>query len=349
MNIFNLFLYENVNILSIGNLQKRQKKYKNMNIDDLRKKIEDIWTAKQNGNNFDANEAILTAEAVINLLDNGKIKVAESSARKDKNSNKIWNINQWIKKAILLSFLKKNKIIRMEDGAMTTYFNKNGFDPLYFSAYRGYRDTQFKYRTDEDAFVDVVITNWFDKCENKFFGWSEKDFQESGVRAVPGCFVRKGAFLNSGCIVMPSFVNIGANIGKNTMIDSMTTIGSCAQIGANCHISANVCIGGVLEPLQANPVIIEDNCFVGAGCQITEGIIVHEGSVIATGVTLSSGVKIIDRATGKVFKNEIPPYSVVVSGSYKSENNLSINCAIIIKKITAEIRSKTSINDLLRC
>lgn len=189
---------------------------------------------------------------------------------------------------------------------------------------------------------------WFDKCENKFKNWTENDFKTAGIRAVNGSFVRKGSFFGKGCVIMPSFVNIGTNIGDDTMIDSMTTIGSCTKIGSRCHISANVCIGGVLEPLQANPVIIEDDCFIGTGSQITEGVIIGEGSVIASGVSISSGTKIINRTTGEIFNKIIPPYSVVVPGTYKSTENIFISCSVIVKTTTQEVREKTSINELLR-
>lgn len=195
-------------------------------------------------------------------------------------------------------------------------------------------------------------TSWYDKCDAKFKNWNSNDFSKKAIRAVEGCFVRKGCFIDKNCVIMPSFINIGANIGEGTMIDSMSTIGSCAKIGKNCHISANACIGGVLEPLQANPVIIEDNCFIGAGTQITEGIVVGEGSVIASGVSITSGVKIIDRETGEIFNGKIPPYSVVVGGSYESrvkdDYKLNINCAIIIKHTNEKIRKKISTNELLR-
>ena len=270
-----------------------------MEIEKLKQEIETIWNKKQNGENFDRNYAISLAENVINLLDEGKICVAEKQ-----NDN--WVVNQWIKQGILLSFLKNNTINRDE------------------------------------------INVWYDKCDNKFINWDENDFKQANIRAVNGCFVREGAYFASGCVIMPSFVNIGANIGKNTMIDSMTTIGSCAKIGEKCHISANVCIGGVLEPLQANPVIIEDNCFIGAGSQIMEGVIVGEGSVIASNVSISSRVKIFNRKTGEMFYGKIPPYSVVVSGVYKTTDELSISCAIIVKTITPKDRENTSINDLLR-
>ena len=270
-------------------------------VDGLISMVEDFWQKKQNGDFFDKDQALAASNEVIDLLDRGEISVVEKTA------NCELRINQWIKKAILLSFQGQNKEI--------------------------------------GAFDDM---KWFDKCENKFSGWREKDFKNANIRAVPGCFVRKGVFFASGCVIMPSFVNIGASVGENTMIDSMTTIGSCSYIGKNCHISANVCIGGVLEPIQANPVIIEDNCFIGSGSQITEGVVVGEGSVIASGVFISASVKIIDRDTGEIFLGKIPPYSVVVGGCYQTKNNLFINCAVITKKITPEVRKKTSINDLLR-
>lgn len=271
-----------------------------MNLQELQEKVDFFWDKKQKNEDFDKKEAIKIANEVLDLLDKGEIKVAEKQ-------NEKWITNEWIKKAILLSFSQNNQEIQA--------FNQS---------------------------------TWFDKCENKFSNWSEKDFQKAGIRAVAGSFVRKGAFFEKGVVIMPSFVNIGANVGEGTMIDSMTTIGSCCQIGKHCHISANVCIGGVLEPLQATPVIIEDNCFVGAGSMITEGMIIGEGSVIASGVVLSSGVKIINRETGETLKGAIPPYSVVVAGTYKSTDDVSINCAVIIKQINENIRKKTSINDLLR-
>ena len=272
-----------------------------MNLEELKNKIETIWDKKTKQEEFNKDEAVGVAYEVIDLLDNAEIRVAQ------KNNNGEWQVNEWIKKAILLSFIKNNNDIVAFDGSY-----------------------------------------WFDKCENKFKNCNAEKFNNTGVRAVPGSFVRKGSFFEKGVVIMPSFVNVGAYVGERTMIDSMTTIGSCCQIGKKCHISANVCIGGVLEPLQSSPVIIEDNCFIGAGCVITEGIIVEEGSVIASGVVLSSGVKIINRETGEVVKGKIPQYSVVVPGTYNSINNVAINCAVIINKINADIKNKTAINELLR-
>lgn len=278
-------------------------------IENLKNKIEEFWNAKQNNRSFDKNEALKLANEVIEMLDDGEIRVAEKvDELQNSNPNSAgWKINEWIKKAILLSFTNSNSI--------------------------------------RDAFNG---NTWYDKVDGKFKNWANNDFEKSKIRAVDGCFVRKGAFFGKNCIIMPSFVNIGAYIDEGTMIDSMTTVGSCAQIGKKCHISANVCIGGVLEPLQANPVIIEDNCFIGTGCQITEGTIIGEGSVIASGTTITSGVKIINRETNEILHGKIPPYSVVVSGCYKSTNNLYINCAVIIKQIDEKIRTKTSVNELLR-
>ena len=278
-------------------------------VENLKNEIENIWLAKQTNQPFDKTKALFLAEKIIQMLDDGKIRVAEklNNSSSSTSGSALWKINEWIKKAILLSFTSDNNI-------------RNAFDGNF----------------------------WYDKVDGKFKNWTENDFQQAGIRAVDGCFVRKGSFFGKKCIIMPSFVNLGVYVDEGTMIDSMTTIGSCAQIGKNCHISANVCIGGVLEPLQANPVIIEDNCFIGTGCQITEGTIIGEGSVIASGTTITSGVKIINRETNEVLHGKVPPYSVVVSGCYKSINDVYINCAVIIKQIDKNIRAKTSINELLR-
>lgn len=189
---------------------------------------------------------------------------------------------------------------------------------------------------------------WFDKINNKFDNWNEEKFCESKIRVVPGCFVRKSAYIGTNVVLMPSFINVGAYIASGTMIDTWSTVGSCAQIGKNCHISGGVGIGGVLEPIQASPVIIEDNCFIGARSEITEGTIVKEGSVIGMGVFISASTKIIDRETGMTFYGEVPPYSVVVPGSVQSKNNISLYCAVIIKKVDEKTRSKISINEILR-
>jgi 2,3,4,5-tetrahydropyridine-2-carboxylate N-succinyltransferase len=194
----------------------------------------------------------------------------------------------------------------------------------------------------------VIKDCWYDKVAGKFDDWSINDFIQNKVRAVPGCFVRKGAFLSNGVIVMPSFINIGSHIGENTMIDSLVTVGSCVKIGANCHISSNTVLAGVIEPVQASPVIIEDDCFIGAGCQIAEGVIIEKGSVIAAGVTITGATKIVDRATGNISYGIIKEGSVVVGGSVLGEHGVSVNCAVVIKQVDEKTRKKTSLNDLIR-
>ncbi|MFZ6764262.1 2,3,4,5-tetrahydropyridine-2,6-dicarboxylate N-succinyltransferase [Pseudoroseomonas sp. WGS1072] len=223
-----------------------------------------------------------------------------------------WRVNQWLKQAVLLSF-------RLEESAVI---------PTGFGAY--------------------------DKVPLKFAGWGENRFREAGFRAVPGAVVRRSAYIAPGVVLMPSFVNLGAHVGANTMVDTWATIGSCAQIGANCHISGGAGIGGVLEPLQANPVVIGDNCFVGARSEVAEGVIVGEGSVLAMGVFLGASTKIIDRGTGEVFIGKVPPYAVVVPGSLPGRPlpdgtpGPSLYCAVIVKRVDARTREKTSINELLR-
>jgi 2,3,4,5-tetrahydropyridine-2-carboxylate N-succinyltransferase len=223
-----------------------------------------------------------------------------------------WKVNQWLKQAVLLSF-------RLEDSAP----------------------------------MDVGL-GAYDKVPLKFAGWGENRFKEAGFRAVPGAVVRRSAYIAPGVILMPSFVNLGAYVDSNTMVDTWATIGSCAQIGKNCHISGGAGIGGVLEPLQANPVVIGDNCFVGARSEVAEGVIVGEGSVLSMGVFLGASTKIIDRATGEIFMGHVPPYSVVVPGSLPGKAlpdgtpGPSLYCAVIVKRVDAQTRSKTSINELLR-
>ncbi|MEO1300090.1 MAG: 2,3,4,5-tetrahydropyridine-2,6-dicarboxylate N-succinyltransferase [Cyanobacteria bacterium J06636_16] len=231
-----------------------------------------------------------------------------------------WFVHQWLKKAVLLSF-------RLADSATLP---------------SGLQDHKLG-----DA-------PWFDKVPSKFAGWTQETFAKAGFRAVPNCVVRRGSYVASNVVLMPSFVNIGANIASGTMIDSYVTVGSCAQIGQGCHISAGVVIGGVLEPLQANPVIIEDNVFVGGQSEVSEGVIVREGAVLAIGVYLSQSTKIVDRATGEIFYGEIPPYSVVVPGSLPGKPlpdgspGPSLYCNVIVKTVDDKTRSKTSINELLR-
>lgn len=221
-----------------------------------------------------------------------------------------WVVNQWLKQAVLLSFRLYPNVI--QDG--------------------------------------VGDASFYDKVPLKFAGWAESWFNDAGVRVVPGAVVRRSAFIASGVVLMPSFVNVGAYVGENTMVDTWSTIGSCAQIGKNCHISGGVGIGGVLEPLQANPVVIEDDCFIGARSEVAEGVIVGRGSVLSMGVFLGASTKIVDRETGEIFYGKVPPYSVVVPGALpgKTPTLPSLACAVIVKRVDAQTRSKTSINELLR-
>jgi 2,3,4,5-tetrahydropyridine-2,6-dicarboxylate N-succinyltransferase len=266
---------------------------------ELESIIERAWENRAEINLSTQGDIREAVESTLDGLDAGMVRVAE---KKDGQ----WVVNQWLKKAILLSFrLSDNALIDGGPGAA-----------------------------------------WWDKVPSKFAGWNEARFRAAGVRAVPGAFVRHAAYLAPGVIVMPSFVNIGAYVDKATMIDSWATIGSACQIGANCHISANVVIGGVLEPVQAGPVIIEDNCFVGACSAVTEGVIVETGSVIAMGTTIGASTPIIDRASGETFTGRVPAYSVVVPGT--SGGSPALYCAVIVKRVDAKTRSKTSINELLR-
>lgn len=227
----------------------------------------------------------------------------------EKVSSGEWVVHTWLKQAILLHFLT-------EESKIINHINERGW--------------------------------WFDKINSKFNEWNEEKFRRSKIRAVPGCFVRESAYIGENVVLMPSFINVGAYIGSETMIDTWSTVGSCAQIGRNCHISGGVGIGGVLEPIQASPVIIEDNCFIGARSEVAEGAIVREGSVLGMGVFIGASTKIIDRETGKIFYGEVPPYSVVVPGSTQSKNNVSTYCAVIVKKVDAKTQSKISINEILR-
>ena len=238
-------------------------------------------------------------EAALAALDAGEARVAEP------DGNGGWQVNQWLKKAVLLSF-------RLNDNA-------------------------------------VMPSGHFDKVPLKFAGWSEAEFRAAGFRAVPGSVVRRGAYVAPGAILMPSFVNIGAYVGEGTMVDTWATVGSCAQIGRNVHLSGGAGIGGVLEPLQADPVIIGDGAFIGARSEVAEGVRVGEGAVLSMGVYLGASTKIIDRATGEVFKGEVPPYAVVVPGSTGGgDGKPGLYCAVIVKRVDAQTRSKTSINELLR-
>jgi 2,3,4,5-tetrahydropyridine-2-carboxylate N-succinyltransferase len=220
-----------------------------------------------------------------------------------------WHVNQWAKKAVLLGF-------RIKDMELHSGGPQGG--------------------------------SWWDKVDSKFAGWAEAEWKAAGFRAVPNCVVRRSAYVAPGAILMPSFVNLGAYIDSGTMVDTWVTVGSCAQIGKNVHLSGGVGIGGVLEPMQAGPTIIEDNCFIGARSEVVEGVIVREGSVLGMGVFLGKSTKIVDRETGNVSYGEVPAGSVVVAGSLPSKNGVSLYCAVIVKRVDAQTRSKTSINDLLR-
>ena len=276
---------------------------------DLAKTIDDA---------FEQREAISLAtkgvvreavEQALDLLDRGAARVAE------KQADGSWRVNQWLKKAVLLSFrLNDLSVIPGGPGRAA----------------------------------------WWDKVASKFDGWNEDRFRTAGFRAVPGAIVRRSAYIAPGVVLMPSFVNLGAYVDANTMVDTWATIGSCAQIGKNCHISGGAGIGGVLEPLQASPVIVEDNCFVGARAEVAEGVVVREGSVLSMGVYLGASTKIVDRETGAVMQGEVPAFSVVVPGSLpgkpakSSEAVPGLYCAVIVKRVDARTRAKTSINELLR-
>ena len=227
----------------------------------------------------------------------------------EKMENGDWHVNQWAKKAVLLGFRIKD--MEFQDGGP-----QGG--------------------------------GWWDKVDSKFKGWGDHEWKEAGFRAVPNCIVRKSAYVAPGAILMPSFVNLGAYVDTGTMVDTWVTVGSCAQIGKNVHLSGGVGIGGVLEPMQAGPTIIEDNCFIGARSEVVEGCIIREGSVLGMGVFIGQSTKIVDRETGEVTYGEVPSGSVVVAGSMPSKNGVNLYCAVIVKRVDAKTRSKTSINDLLR-
>ncbi len=271
---------------------------------DLQKIIEDAFEDRANispGNiNADTKTAINRAIA---LIDSGEVRVAEQRGIGD------WHVNEWLKKAVLLSF-------RIEDNAVMP---AGGF------------------------------TQFYDKVSSKFTDYSQDDFARSGIRVVPPAVARKGSFIGSDVVLMPSYVNIGAYVGAGTMVDTWATVGSCAQIGKNVHLSGGVGIGGVLEPLQASPTIIEDDCFIGARSEVVEGVIVEEGSVISMGVYIGQSTKILDRETGEVSYGRIPAGSVVVSGNLPAKDGShSLYCAVIVKKVDAKTRGKVSINELLR-
>jgi 2,3,4,5-tetrahydropyridine-2,6-dicarboxylate N-succinyltransferase len=280
-----------------------------MSVTDLEKTI-DAAFEKRDGIGPSTKGAVREAvDGALDLLDRGEARVADRAA------NGTWKVNQWLKKAVLLSF-------RLND------MNVIPGGPAHAA--------------------------WWDKIPSKFDKWDDKNFRAAGFRAVPGCVVRHSAYIAPGVVLMPSFVNLGAYVDAGTMIDTWSTVGSCAQIGKNCHISGGVGIGGVLEPLQAGPVIVEDNCFIGARSEVAEGVIVREGAVLSMGVFIGASTRIIDRATGTVSQGEVPPYSVVVPGSLPGETRgngkvaPSLYCAVIVKRVDEKTRAKTSINELLR-
>jgi 2,3,4,5-tetrahydropyridine-2-carboxylate N-succinyltransferase len=281
-----------------------------MNHQELEHIIDKAFEDRENISFATKGEVRDSVETALNLLDSGKERVAEK-----KNDN--WVVNQWLKKAVLLSF-------RLND--MQTVTGGPGG------------------------------SSWWDKVPSKFANWGENEFRDAGFRAVPDCVVRRSAYIAPGVVLMPSFVNLGAYIDEGTMVDTWATVGSCAQIGKNIHISGGAGIGGVLEPMQAAPTIIEDNCFIGARAEVAEGVIVGEGSVLSMGVYIGQSTRIVDRETGEVHYGKVPPYSVVVSGSMPGSRAEmpsgkpapSLYCAVIVKKVDARTRSKTSINELLR-
>lgn len=280
-----------------------------MSTADLQSTIEAAFEDRDNVGLTTQGEIREAVEEALNLLDSGKARVAEKAASGD------WEVNQWLKMAVLLGFrLNDMEIISNGPGGAT----------------------------------------WWDKVPSKFAGWGDNQFRDAGFRAVPNCIVRHSAYIAPGAVLMPSFVNLGAHVGEGTMVDTWATVGSCAQIGKGVHLSGGVGIGGVLEPLQAGPVVIEDNCFIGARSEVVEGCIVREGAVLGMGVFIGQSTKIVDRATGSVTYGEVPAYSVVVAGTMpgkpmgNGEPGPGLYCAVIVKTVDDRTRSKTSINELLR-
>lgn len=281
----------------------------------LKAVIEQAWEQRDGVNYQTKGEVRDAVETVLAQMDAGELRVAEPVASGG------WQVNEWAKKAVLLSF----RLNDMHLIAHGPYANENIENPNAYSY-------------------------WWDKVPSKFEGWDEAHFRKAGFRAVPGSFVRKSAYIAPNVVLMPSFVNLGAYVDEGTMIDTWATVGSCAQIGKHCHISGGAGIGGVLEPLQASPVIIEDNCFIGARSEVAEGVIVETGAVLSMGVYLGASTKIVDRETGDVYMGRVPAYSVVVPGTMpaKQAGGPSLYCAVIVKRVDEKTRSKTSVNELLR-
>ena len=274
-----------------------------MENNELENVIETSWESRDEINEKTVGRTKEAVEQTLNLLGNGTLRVAEKKASGE------WVVNQWTKKAVLLSF----RLREME-------LQKGG----------------------------PQNSTWWDKVDSKFKDWGETEWKKRNFRAVPNTVVRASAFIGENVVLMPSFVNLGAYVDSGTMVDTWATVGSCAQIGKNVHLSGGVGIGGVLEPMQASPTIIEDNCFIGARSEIVEGCIVREGAVVGMGVFIGKSTKIFNRETGETTYGEIPPYSVVVSGSIPSKGGVNLYCAVIVKQVDEKTRSKTSINDLLR-
>jgi len=276
---------------------------------NLEQIIDGAWEDRANVSLATQGEVRKAVDDALTLLDRGEARVASKEGAE-------WRVHQWLKKAVLLSF-------RLNDmGLIPGGVGQDG--------------------------------QWWDKVPSKFAGWGADEFRNAGFRAVPGCVVRRAAYIAPGVVLMPSFVNLGAYVDEGAMIDAWATVGSCAQIGKNVHISGGAGIGGVLEPLQAGPVIIEDDCFIGARSEVAEGVVVEQGAVLAMGVYLSASTKIVDRATGEIFTGRVPAYSVVVPGSLPGKPlpdgspGPSLYCAVIVKRVDAQTRAKTSTNDLLR-
>ncbi len=284
-----------------------------MTMADLQKTIDQAWEGRDKLG-FSTTGAVRDAvESALEALDSGQARVAEKVDGK-------WQVNQWLKKAVLLSF-RLNDSAPMPGGPT---------DPK------------------------LGPSAWYDKVPSKFAGWGDNRFRAAGFRAVPGAVARRSAYIAPGVILMPSFVNVGAYVDSGTMVDTWATVGSCAQIGKNCHLSGGAGIGGVLEPLQADPVVIEDNCFIGARSEVVEGVVVETGSVLSMGVFIGQSTKIVDRNTGEIHYGRVPAYSVVVPGNLpgkplpSGQPGPSTYCAVIIKRVDEKTRSKTSINELLR-
>ena len=285
-----------------------------MNMAQLEQDINSAWGDRDSISAATTGAVRDAVNAALGMLDDGSARVAEP------RGNHQWHVTQWLKKAVLLSF-------RLNDMAVIP--------------------SGTNYPESGEA-------SWWDKVPSKFAGWGEAEFRDAGFRAVPGCVVRHSAHIAAGAVLMPSFVNLGAHVGSGTMVDTWATVGSCAQIGKNVHLSGGAGIGGVLEPLQAGPVIIEDDCFIGARSEVVEGVVVEQGAVLSMGVFIGASTKIVDRVTGEVHMGRVPAYSVVVPGTLPGKPladgspGPSLSCAVIIKQVDEKTRSKTSVNELLR-